>query len=256
MTAPSLAVAAAAESFWSEAGVEPAFPRAIRRAVARSQPISVVTLSVLHVAKAEGWLRRQGIAINIDVVNRPLRACLVAHAGAGIIFVDGADTEDEQRFSIAHELAHFLVDYLAPRRAAVARLGEDILDVLDGARPARTDERVVGLLANVTVGPHVHLMGRCGDLGRPEEIERAESMADALARELLAPWDVVTRQTAHLAIAGDVPAITRLLVERFGLPTIPAKQYAARLGPEPAQASAFMRHLRRVELSESGRNIS
>jgi hypothetical protein len=139
MTTPSLAVVAAAESFWSEAGVEPTYPRAIRRAVARSQPISVVTLSALHVAKAEEWLRRQGIAIDIDVVNRPLRACLVAHAGAGIIFVDGADAENEQRFSIAHELAHFLADYLAPRHAATARLGEDILEVLDGARPARTD---------------------------------------------------------------------------------------------------------------------
>jgi hypothetical protein len=254
--APSLAVVAAAESFWSEAGVAPTFPRAMRRAVARSQPISVVTLSALHVAKVEAWLRRQGVAMDIEVVNRPLRACLVAHAGAGFIFVDGADAEDEQRFSIAHELAHFLVDYLAPRRAAVARLGEGVLDVLDGARPARIDERIVGVLANVTVGPHVHLMSRRGDLGRPEAIERAESMADALARELLAPWDVVSRQIANLAIAGDAPAITRLLVERFGLPPIPAQRYAALLSPEPAQASALLRHLRRVELSESGRNIS
>jgi hypothetical protein len=256
MMAPSLAVVAAAESFWSDAGVEPTFPRAMRRAVARSQPISVVTLSALHVAKAEAWLRRQGMSIGIDVVNRPLRACLVAYAGAGFIFVDGADSEDEQRFSMAHELAHFLVDYRAPRRAAVARLGEGILDVLDGMRPARTDERVVGVLANVTLDPHIHLMGRFGDLGRPAEIERAESQADALARELLAPWDVVSRQIAILAIAGNAPAVARLLVERFGLPTIPAQRYAALLSPEPAPASALLRHLRRVELSQSGRNSS
>ncbi len=254
--APSLAVTAAAGSFWSEAGMEPTFPRAIRRAIARSQPISVVALSALHVAEAEAWLRRQGVAIDIDVVNRPLRACLVAHAGASIIFVDGADSEDEQRFSIAHELAHFLIDYLAPRRAAAARLGEGVLEVLDGVRPARIDERVGGVLAHVTVGPHVHMMGRFGDLGRSEEIERAESMADALARELLAPWDVVSRQIHDLAIAGDASAITRLLIDRFGFPQIPARRYSALLSPEPAQASALLRHLRRVELSESGRNIS
>ena len=254
MSAPPLAVVAAAESFWADAGVGPAFPGGIRGAVARSQPVSVVTLAALHVAKVETWLGRQGVEIAVDVVNRPLRACLVAHAGAGIIFVDGADAEDEQRFSIAHELAHFLVDYLAPRREAACRLGEGIFEVLDGARPARNDERIVGVLANVTIGPHVHLMGRFGDLGRPEEIERAESIADALARELLAPWDAVCRQTANLAITGDAPAITRLLVERFGLPTIPAQRYAALLAPEPAEASALLRHLRCVELFESGRN--
>jgi hypothetical protein len=253
---PPLAVVAAAESFWSDAGVELTFPRDVRRAVARSQPISVVTLSALHVAKAEAWLRRQGMTIAIGVVDRPLRACLVAHAGAGIIFVDGADSENEQRFSLAHELAHFLVDYVAPRSAAVSRLGEGILAVLDGRRPARTDERVVGVLANVTVRPHIHIMGRFDDRGRPEAIECAETTADALARELLAPWDIVSRQVHDLAIAGDRPAISRLLAGRFGLPTILAHRYAALLSPEPEPTSALLRHLRLVELTESGRNIS
>lgn len=251
---PPLAVVAAAESFWSDAGVELMFPRPVRRAVALCHPISVVVLSALHVTKVEDWLRRQGKTIELVFSDRPLRACLVAYAGAGIIFVDGADSEDEQRFSIAHELAHFLFDYLNPRRVAVARLGEGILDVLDGRRLARTEERVVGILTEVEVRPHIHLMNRFDDLAMSDEIEQSEVTADALALELVAPWEDVIEQIAALGISVDRSAISWLLVERYGLPPMVADDYAARLCPAPLPTSPLLQHLRCVELLTRQRN--
>lgn len=253
---PPLWVAEAAEAFWIAAGEPEPFPRNLRRAIARSLPVTMVLLPRLSVSAAEAWLRQQGARFDVDVGDRPLRACLICRFGHGLIFTDGADTDDEQRYSLAHELAHFLVDYLAPRRAAVARRGEAILDVLDGVRPAGTDERIIGVLVDVPVRPHIHLMERFDDLGRLEEIHRAESAADALANELLAPWDIVSRNVRDLAITGDQATISRLLVERFGLPAIPAQRYAAMLSPGPAPTTALLRHLRRVELTDSGRNIS
>lgn len=253
---PPLVAVEAAESFWSDAGAASTFPRDIRRAIARSQPIAVVMLPALYVAKAEAWLRRQGKAIDLDVPDRPLRACLVAQGGAGFIFVDGEDCESEQRYSIAHELAHFLLDYLAPRRAAVARLGEGILEVLDGLRPARTEERTIGILTGVAVRRHVHLMGRNEDVSGAAEIDRAEAIADALALELLAPWDEISSQMVELGINADRKAIACLLMDRYGLPRMPAERYAASLSPDPTPASPLLRYLRHVELAKPARNTS
>jgi hypothetical protein len=253
---PPLMVVEAAASFWADAGVGLAFPRDIRRAVARSQPIFIVMLPALYVAKAEAWLRRQGKAIELDVPDRPLQACLVAQGGAGFIFVDGEDSENEQRYSIAHELAHFLLDYLGPRHAAVARLGEGILEVLDGLRPARAEERVIGIITGATVRRHVHLMGRNEDFDSAEDIDRAESIADALALELLAPWEVISRQIVELGINEDRAAISNLLMDHFGLPIMPAARYAASLSPDPAPVSPLLRYLRGVELAKFARNTS
>lgn len=251
---PPLAIATIAEAFWTESGMAPGYPRDIRRAVTLSQPISIVLVSALHVAGAEAWLRRQGITLEVDVFDRPLRACLVAHAGAGIIFLDGADPEDEQRYSIAHELAHFLVDYLAPRRATVTRLGEGIRDVLDGRRPARTEERIIALLTSVEVRPHVHLMSRSDDLAMSGDIVQSESMADALALELIAPWDDVSQDIVTLGITAEPLSITSLLTKRYGLPVLPAERYSERLCPTSQPTSPLLRHLRRVELAGLPRN--
>lgn len=252
---PPLAVVTAAEVFWAEAGGGEAFPRDVRRAVARAQPVAIVLLPALHVAKADAWLRRQGLRVAMDVADRPLRACLVAHAGNGIIFVDGADAEDEQRFSIAHELAHFLLDYQQPRRAVEERLGASALEVLDGHRPARPEERIAGILADVEVRPHVHLMGRFDELNMPGETAWSETAADALAFELLAPWEIVAQQIARPGRTGDRAAVAGILMARFGLPRQPAEQYAARLCPAPSLYADLFRHLKAVELLSPARNI-
>lgn len=253
---PPLLVVDAAESFWAEARMAVSYPRDIRRAIARSQPIAIVLLPALRVSNVEDWLQRQGRPVPVDVGDRPLRACLVAQADNGIIFVDGADSENEQRFSIAHELAHFLLDYESPRRAAVARHGKEVLEVLDGLRPARDQERIAALLTGVPVRRHVHLMGRHEDLSRAGEINQSETLADALALELLAPWEVLRREIQEAGIGRDRRAIARLLVTHFGLPEGQADRYAAHLSPDAAPSSALLRHLRSVELSPPARNIT
>lgn len=242
---PPLWVVEAAASFWREAGEPDRFPRDIRRAIARTSPIAIVSLSRLHVARANEWFRQQHVSVDISVNDRPLRACLIAQSGSGIILVDGSDSEEEQRFSIAHELSHFLHDYCAPRQAAVALQGAAILEVLDGLRPAGINERTVGLLGRAPVRAHVHLMGRWEDVHNPVDVDASESAADTLARELLAPWAVVADDVIELGIAHDREAIAAGLIERYGLPMKPAIQYAELLCSEKPSPSPLLRYIRR-----------
>ena len=252
---PTFQVAETASSFWDDAGLPDAYPRDVRRAVVLTQPLSLVLLSELHVSGVLEWLRRQGRNLDMAVRDRPLRACLVARSGAGFIFVDGGDQESEQRYSIAHELAHFLLDYVAPRQEAVSRLGDEILDVLDGLRPETIAERAGALLTGVGAGAHVHLLGRSEEEAAAETIDIAEARADALALELLAPWADVSTQIGAQGIGVERAAIVRLLTDHYGLPPVPARRYAARFLPQRESSSALLRHLRatpRTSLPASG----
>jgi hypothetical protein len=176
------------------------------------------------------------LLIPLDEPDRPLRACLVAWFGEGFAFLDSRDDPTEKAFSLAHELAHFLRDYLHPREVAAKRLGKAALEVLDGKRPASPDERLHAVLRNFRLGPFTHLLKR-DDSGRsltPVEWE-AEIAADRLAFELLAPADDVRE-------AADRCELTKRLVQVFGLPPLAAERYAATLMPEsPAIDSAISR---------------
>jgi hypothetical protein len=239
-----------AEQFWATAGEPPPFPRDLQRAVALALPLAIVDLPRLRVAAIDTWLARNRSACRLGVGDRRLRACLVAHGGCGVVFLDGADPPAEHRFSLAHETAHFLVDYWQPRARAVARLGPPVLEVLDGRRAPAPTERIDAVLASVPLGAHVHLMDRTPDrhLASARE-DAAERRADLLALEMLAPWAAVEAALAEaLDAAGrDGAAVRRvavdLLITIFGLPVAVATSYAPRFVPPEPTASPFLQRL-------------
>lgn len=147
-----------------------------------------------------------------------------------MLLVDGLDSAEEQRFTIAHEIAHFMLDYWRPRERALRRLGPDALEVLDGSRSPSVGERVDALLADVPLAVHTHLLDRApdGSLVCGATI-RSECQADMLALELLAPAsEVVTRlqRVSGLPFAKLVDQAVIYLVEEFGLPQKIADAYA------------------------------
>lgn len=243
MTTP-LWVVETAEEFWSEVGELESFPRDLRRPIAQGFPIAVVLLPLLTVRKIEEWLERQHILYHIGTQDRGLCACLVARFGQAIIFLDGTDPDDEQRFSIAHELAHFLMHYWRPRRDAVHHLGTEILEVLDGVRLARVDERIHALISRIDVGFHVHLIERF-ELGDPTSstIVAAENDADRLALELLAPCASVTREIGQLPRNGRQDAAIQLLQDVYGFPTQQAARYSKILIPVPDSSDSLVHRL-------------
>jgi len=164
---------------------------------------------------------------------------LVARKGHGVALIDGSDGDADQRFSIAHELAHFLRDYWSLRRRMLKRLGAEAHQVLDGERSPTAQERLHALLRDVPLGFHLHLMERDGDGNAlTSSVADAERAADRLAYELLAPVEHVF---------GDKPiskeALVRKLREFYGLPGIQASHYAGVLLP-PVKTDPLILRLR------------
>lgn len=231
-----------ADAFWSDAGGAPAaFPRQLDDAIGEALPVAHYELPHLSVAGIDGWLADHGVPDRLAMPNRPLRACMVVTQGVGVLFLDANDDPEERRFSLAHEVAHFLVEYAAPRDEAQARLGGGIVDVLEGRRLPSLDERVGALLSGVSLSLRLHLMERTPDGHLPgRDVSAAERRADDLALELLAPSDDVRATVPPWATRPEVEAA---LHGRYGLPRDVAASYARRLSPEPPGGSLFQRLL-------------
>lgn len=216
-----------ASDFWCLAGGTTGFPRDIEASILWALPLAVAKLPRLRVASVRAWLSQNGLPAIVPAGERELRACVVASRGRGVIFIDGCDPPEEQRLSLAHELAHFLLDYQLPRDQAIAALGQSIVPVLDGDRLPTDAERLSAVLRGVTLGVYSRLWLR-GPLGlaRDTKVVAQEDAADALALELLAPKREVVARARTLIAAGDRDGVADRLRSNFGLPATFAQSYA------------------------------
>jgi IrrE N-terminal-like domain len=219
-----------AQEFWALVGGAPTYPCDIQTAITLALPLEVYPVPGLRVSDVLAWMRRVTITHRIRGRNRRLHGCLLADRGKGTIFFDMQDPDGEQRFTLAHELAHFLLDYQAPRQRALAVLGPSILPVLDGERPPTPEERVYAVLSSVSLKGMSHFMER-PDEGLPLNIViDVENRADRLALELLAPTfllqERMSRATALRGFTARLKFLTQLLVTEYGLPETIASSYA------------------------------
>jgi Zn-dependent peptidase ImmA (M78 family) len=192
----------------------------------------IVKLPRLHLQNIERWFQRRGLAYQFGCNDRAVRGCLLAYRGKGIIFVDGTDPDDELRYTLAHEVAHYLVDYLSPRELALERFGDSIREVLDGSRIPSTDEKIQAFLSRTKLGIYTDLMERDT---RSDDISNTlwsiEDRADRIALTLLAPQaevlDLVDLRTP--AYKQREIAIIETLTAHFGLPESIAVSYGRAL---------------------------
>lgn len=238
----------AVELFWAQVPTSGRFPRDLDFAVLAGLPLAVVELPRLSLRSISEWLGRSqridlGIAGRRD---RRLHACLVALGGIGLIFVDADDDATQRRVSLAHEAAHFIVEYLLPRKE-VARRRPELLDVIDGRRPATSRERLSAVLGDVPIGVHTHLLDRtdAGHAGT-DRVEDAEWRARRVALELLAPQMMLLEQIRRSKLR-DRASVRMLLVHEFGLPASLADDYADQLlrlasPPQPGLLDLLDRH--------------
>jgi hypothetical protein len=228
------------ERFWEAVGGAPPTPRDLAPLVSRSLPISVNALPVLDIAQIERWFAERSVPYRFLCQNRALCGCIVAARGHGMLFIDANDAAADQRFTVAHEVAHFLLDYLEPRQEAIALLGKPILSVLDGERAPTAEERIHAVLGRVKLGFYQDMMPRTAQ-GSIDQgaILRAEDRADRLALELLAPAaDVLAAATTMPSTPFErARELTGLLQQQYGLPLVVARTYAAALAKQTSRPS-------------------
>lgn len=237
--APPVWVLDLAGRFWADAGGPPPFPRDLGPLAPFAVSLMVLERPGLRVKSVVDYLSPKGVPIRFGEPDRPLRAALYCWTGKGYVFLDPADPPAERRFSFAHELAHFLRDYAAPRRQVERALGPAALDVLDGIREPTADERLHAVLRTRPLTPHCHFMSR-DPAGRPkgEDEQRAEADADRLAFELLAPAGCFRDAT-------DPAEVERRLTAEFGLPASVASGYARLLLPSPVSPGGLIARLKK-----------
>lgn len=208
------------DRFWDAAPDRVRRDRDVEAAVAWSVRLAVVATPRLTLAGVRAWLRERDVPVAGDPADRPLHGFLVAWRGVGVVFCDGGLGPAERRFTVAHEVGHFLLDYDEPRRR-VLRDAPELLEVVDDIRPATAPDRAQAVLARVPLGVHTHLLD--AGAGEPE----TEDAASRFALELLAPWDetldLVRQVTAE-------PAPYRVMLDRG------AEQIAGQFMIPPAAA--------------------
>ena len=205
-----------AGQLWERIGGALPFPRDIERAAMLAYPVVVVRLPRLTVKRILSWMRKRGAVVAVPLCEGEMAGCVVAHCGRAVIFVAGSDPADEQRATIAHELAHFIRHYVVLRERAVRALGRAILEVLDGDRAPTFAERARGVLREAPVGVHVHVLPRHD---RSDVIGQVEREADELALELVAPRDAAANYLGGIGANEPEPRERRrALAKHFGLP--------------------------------------
>ncbi|WP_375770949.1 ImmA/IrrE family metallo-endopeptidase [Archangium gephyra] len=203
-------------------------------------PIRLVAMPRLTCGMARDWLDSKGRAHGgLPRTSRRLHGCMVAHAGRGILFYDDQDEAPQQRFTLMHEVAHFVLDHHLPRAHALRALGQDILPVLNGEHAPAPHQSLFLTLKRIPSGVQVRFIERTasGDPCTGKAME-AELRADLLAFELLAP----AREA--LPLVRDCPwrDAEERLASRFGLPVTEARAYVRLLlAREPARRPFFLK---------------
>lgn len=202
------------------------FPRNIAVDILLRLRVTVVPLAPLSPESMSQWLMQRGYPCQADAFPEAVHGCMVWIGDAGILFHDSTEDAAEQRFTLAHEASHFVLDHVLPRRRAVEVLGPDILEVLDNKRAPTPEESLTALFARVSLTPRTDLIRRSeSGYYTHGDVMVSERRADQLALELLAPAALVR----PLLEGTTETEATHHVQFRFGLPRQVARAYVISL---------------------------
>ncbi|MBM4168428.1 MAG: ImmA/IrrE family metallo-endopeptidase [Ignavibacteria bacterium] len=177
------------------------------------QPIANLTTE--KVAKV---LQRLNLPFEQSALDRysDVAGFLYASRGGGIIFIEETDTEERQKFSLAHELGHFINDYYRPvylkyeNTRTIPLFSQEESDKVVSARCTKSD----------IFGAEGYLRQRLsrdeGNLLTWHKEKFREIKANGFAAELLMPMEEC-RRIEHENQGASQEELTLALIRRFGV---------------------------------------
>lgn len=234
-----------AQWFWRRAGGWPTPPVDIGYAATCALEVGVRQVPGLTTGNAVHHLRHFGVARADSGSERELHGCISIGSRGGMILVEMCDDDSQQRFTVAHEVSHYILEVHRHHRRAAQRMGDDYVAALYGRREATSTERIDTWLNNLRSSSITHFMDRGSNGGYScGNTLEAECSADRLALEILAPRVEMVRTVLDcrkLPFRDVDDAVRRFAEKRFGLPNEVAGPYASRLvweltgGPSTAE---------------------
>ncbi|MCP3064886.1 ImmA/IrrE family metallo-endopeptidase [Myxococcus sp. K38C18041901] len=185
---------------------------------------SVVPVAIPKVTQqaAQDWLsfRRPGQWFTTEPHSH--HGLMAWWRGHGILFYNKQTKAPEQRFTVVHEVAHFVLEEWVPRRRALSVFGPEILPVLDGERAPSPEEALTLFFEQVPLNLSMDLMARDESGGyASRDIVLAEHRADRVALELLAPVEQVLPLVKQLSREAAINSLRF----QFHLPMEKATEY-------------------------------
>lgn len=218
MKISSIQIQQLAKAFWKASLLEINFPISttlLEQAILLTEPIAVVKLNKLSLLEISKYFTARGNNINCPLDSKELYGFILSYNGYTYIFLNGTESAEEQRFTLAHEFAHYLLDYKLPRQSIIEKSGVAIIDALNNKRDFTAEEKLLALVQDYSLKAFTYLL----DAPATSAFERlhvwkAENKADELAMELLAPYTNILQDISRDGI-----------VRRFS----PLKQYLPKL---------------------------
>jgi hypothetical protein len=199
------------------------FPRDIESLVLYGLEIPIVRLPILSLQTTENYLcalTKNEVLSGEEADKRPLYGLLHVGPPSNIIFVQDGLPRPIVNYILAHEIGHFMADVFWIRQLWMATMPEKRTAVqrafaweyLDG------ELELAAVIKGLPERPKT-ITAR-GDVINQHTSLR-EIRADLIAREMLAPWEIVSK-----LFSPNKKAMSLLLQQKFGLPKKIAGQYA------------------------------
>lgn len=221
-----------AADFWNKSYVNYKPSPDLQRAISNLLNVDVITLGKLSIQKILDWFQQHQIPFKIESDERLLHGFLIAQSGVAFIFINGTDCPEERSFTLAHEIAHFIIETYIPTQQAIKKFGPSILPVLNGERSATISEQLTGVLSNISLKPYIDILDT-KDLSGFDRLNiwSSEKLADQLAIELLAPRKLLLAEYRYncysqISYCEALENLHVILVKKYALPNIIAKEYA------------------------------
>ena len=232
--------------FWRRAGGRFSYPADIAYAAMCALDVYVEEVAGLTPVRAAAYVGREGLWILDGADERSLHGCVIIGRSGAAILVEKNEDEAEKRFTVAHEVSHYILEVKQRHNRAADVMGQEFTDTLYGLREATPTERIDAWLNNTHSDALAHFMDRApgGGYGCSRTLE-AECVADDLALEILAPRSELMAAISSVGFSESLKAARRISEGRFGLPEGVAERYASRIvwqmkgGPSTAELFGF-----------------